>query len=101
MLHRELHADAAETAFQALVGFLGILRPEVAAVRVKLAEYERHGVLDERVHVDRIDVDVVDELQQVAHLVRARVDDVDAAAGEVVRVERADEDANDGADGNE
>ena len=69
LLHRELHADAAEAAFQALVGFLSILRPEVAAMRVELAEYERHGVLDERVHVDRIDVDVVDELQQVAHLV--------------------------------
>ena len=46
LFHRELYTDSAETALQVLVGLLGILRTEVAAVRVELAEYQRHSVLD-------------------------------------------------------
>ena len=101
LLHRELHANAAKGAFQVFVSLLGILRAEVAAVRVEFAENLRHSILDKRVHIDRIDIVVVDELQQVAHLACAGVDDADAAAREVVGVEGADEDAHNRANSNE
>ena len=101
LLYRELYADAAEGAFQVLDRLFGLLRSEIAAVRVELTEYLRHGILDECIHINRIDIVVVDELQEVSHLACAGVDDVDAPAREVAGVERADEDTNDGADGNE
>ena len=101
LFHCELHADAREGAFQVLACLLGILGAEVAAVRVEFAQYLRHGVLDEGVHIDGIDVVVVDELQQVAHFGGTCVDDVDASSREVAGVEGTDEDAHYGADGNE
>ena len=45
---------------------------------VEFAENLRHSILDKRVHIDRIDIVVVDELQQVAHLACAGIDDADA-----------------------
>ena len=101
LFHCELHADAREGAFQVLACLFGILRAEVAAMRVEFAEYLRHSIFDEGVHIDGIDVVVVDELQQVAHFGGTCVDDVDASSREVAGVEGTDEDAHYGADGNE
>ena len=99
--HRELYANATEAAPQVFDRLFCFLWPEVTAVRVELAEYLRHSILDERVHIDSIDVIVVDELQQIAYLRRACVDDVDATTREVTCVEGANEDACYRADGNE
>ena len=66
--HCELYANATKGAFQVFVCFLCILWAEIAAVRVEFAEYLWHSILDKCVHIDRINIVVVDELQEVANL---------------------------------
>ena len=92
-LHRELYANSAEGAFQVFACLFRILRAEIAAMRVEFAQYLRHSILDERIHIDRINIVVVDELQQVADFACTRVDDIDATCREMTGVERTDEDA--------
>ena len=65
-------------------------------MRVEFGEYGRHGLLHEGVDIDGIYILVIDDVEQVVQLVGARVDDTQAVASEVVGIERADEDTDDG-----
>ena len=49
-------------------------------MRIELAENLRHGLLDEVVHIDGIDILVVDDMQQVVEFVATGIDDVQPIA---------------------
>ena len=89
----ELDADARERAAQVVVGNLAFAGCDIHGVRVKFTENLGHGLLNEVVHIDGIDVLVVDDMQQVVELIAAGIDDVQPVAREMVGIERTDEDA--------
>ena len=68
---------------------------------VELGKDLGNGLVHEVVDIDRIDILVVDDAQQVVEAVAAVVDDAEAVAREVVGVERADKDAENDAHGHE
>ena len=89
----ELDADAGERAAEVVVGNLALTGSDVDGVRVELAEDLRHGLLNEVVHIDGVDVLVVDDMQQIVQFVSAGIDDAQTVAGEMVGVESSDQDA--------
>ena len=93
LLHHEAHAYTAERTTEVIIGLLGILHAQIAAVRIKFLEDAWHGILHQLRHVDGIHIVVVDNLQQVAQLVGTCVDDAQSVAREMTRAECTDKDA--------
>ena len=68
---------------------------------VQIGEYLRYGLVNQRIQVDGIHILVVNDVQQVVEAVAARIDDVEAVAGEMVGIKGADEYADDHTQGHE
>ena len=56
-------------------------------MRVEFRQYLWHGLFHEVVHVDRVDILVVDDVQQVVELISACVDDIQSVARKMVCIE--------------
>ena len=100
-LDGKLDAHAGERALELAVDLLHVLGGDVGGVGVELGKDLGDGLVHEVVDIDRIDILVVDDAQQVVEAVAAVVDDAEAVAREVVGVERADKDAENDAHGHE
>ena len=96
----ELHPDAGETSAQVLHGGFDVLGADVCAVGIELFEDLRHGMLHEIGHVDRIDVTIVDNVEQITELVARGVDETDAIAGKMRGIKASNEYTDDDCDGN-
>ena len=83
----ELYPDAGETAFQRLHLVLHVGCTDIGRVWVELAENEGEGFFDQVAHVYRVDVLVVDDVEEVAQFVARSVDEVDATSCKMVGVE--------------
>ena len=58
-------------------------------MRVQFRQYAGHGFFHEVGHIDRVYILVVDDTQQVVHLVTVRIDDVQPVSREMVGIERS------------
>ena len=80
LTYGELNAYTGERAAQVVVGLLDILGRDIDRVRVQLGQYLWHGLLDEVIDIDGVNILVVDDVQQVVQLVTTAVDDAQAVA---------------------
>ena len=99
LIDGELHPNAGETPAQVLHGGLNIFGRDVSAVGIQLFEDLWHGTLHEIGHVDRVDVTIVDNMEQIAELIARGVDETDAIAGKMRGIKASDEYADDDCDG--
>lgn len=76
----KLNAHARERAFQVVGGLLYVLRADVDRVGVEVRQNLRYGLVDERVDVNRVNILVVYDVQQIVQAVAARVYYVQAVA---------------------
>ena len=76
----ELYAHSGERAFQLIQVSLNVFRAYVYRVRIKVCQYLRYGLVHQFVYVHRVNILVVNDMQQVAEPATAVVDDVDAVA---------------------
>ena len=94
-------AHAGERTLQVVIGALHVFGTDVDRVRVEFRQYLGHSFLYEVVDVDRVDVLVVDNMQQIIESVGTAVDDVEPVSREVIGIEGANQDAYDDAQGQE
>ena len=72
-MHIKGNADTTERAFQLLIDGRGLLGGNIDGVWIKLAKYLGNGTLNQFAHVDRIDILLVDNVEDRVDLVATDV----------------------------
>lgn len=66
---------------------------DIDRVRIQFGKNLRNRLIDQRIDVHGIYILVIDEVEQVVQTVASTVDDIESVAGEMIRKECADDDA--------
>ena len=90
----ELDAHSREGAFEVVVSLSRILCTDIDGMRVELSKNLRYRLIHQGINVHGIHILVVDEVEQVVESVAATIDDVESVAGEMIRKECTDDNAN-------
>ena len=69
LTNRELNADARERPAQVIIGNLSLASRDIDGMRVKFTQDLWHGLLHQVVDIDRIDILVVNDVEQVVEFV--------------------------------
>ena len=80
VVYYELYADAVEGAFQVIACALSVLCWDINGMRVKFCQYFRHGIFNEVVDIDCVNILVINDMQQIIYLVAAGINDVKTVA---------------------
>ena len=95
LTNRKLNTDTGERATQVIVGNLPFTSRDIDGVRVEFGQNLWHGFLHQVVYIDRIDILVIDNVEQVVELVATRVDNVQAVTREMIGIEGTNQDTYD------
>ena len=69
VLYHELNPNAGERTVQVVVGGLGVFGGDVGRVGVKVFQDEGDGVIHNFLHVDGVDIFIVDDVEQLCKFV--------------------------------
>ena len=89
----KLDAYARERTLEVVGGGCCILRTDIDRVRIQFGKNLRNRLIDQRIDVHGIYILVIDEVEQVVQTVASTIDDIESVAGEMIRKECADDDA--------
>ena len=101
MKEGELYADAGEAASQFLCGGFHLFGGDIGGVGVELFEQLGQRTFHQLRNVDGVDVLVVNQVEEVHHLVAGIVDNGQPVAGEVVGKKTSGQDAGHHSQGDE
>ena len=86
----KLNADAGERTLQVVGGYLYILGSDVGGMRIELRQDLRHSFLNKVIHVDSVNIHIVDVMEQIVEFAAIRIDDAQPVAREMIGIECAD-----------